>query len=110
MKTERLSLAVIINRFWAGTGVRWSAQADRQLQFWSGVHFESLSAPISADVIGVSIEQAFWYPERFYQRHVSFLFQDASQTAAGGGIMHMRGSELVPSDEMFLAEFSQAQQ
>ena len=109
MNTENLSLAIIINRFWAGT-VRWSAAADRQLQFWSQVHFETLSAPISADVIGMSIEQAFWYPQRFDQRHVSFLFQDASLTASGGGIMYMRDNMLIPSDELFLAEFSNDQQ
>ena len=109
MDTEHLSLAVIINRFWAGT-VKWTSAAERQLQFWSGVRFENLSAPISADVIGMSIEQAFWYPERFNQQDVSFLFQDASQTAAGGGIMHMRGCTLIPSQEMFLAEFSWLQQ
>ena len=105
---EHLSLAVIINRFWSGT-VRWSTAANRQLQFWSGVNFENLSSPISADVLGMSIEQAFWYPQRFNHHAVSFLFQDASATASGGGFLHMINGSLSPSRELFLAIFSPAQ-
>ena len=108
MSSEHLSLAVIINRFWSGT-VKWTPAADRQLQFWSGVTFENLSAPISADVLGLSIEQAFWYPQRFNHHAVSFLFQDASNTASGGGILRMANGSLVPSRELFLAMFSESQ-
>ena len=108
ISAEHLSLAVIINRFWSGT-VKWTTAANRQLQFWSGVAFEKLSAPISADVLGLSIEQAFWYPRRFNHHAVSFLFQDASATASGGGVLHMVNGALSPSPELFLAIFSPSQ-
>ena len=108
MSFEHFSLAVIVNRFWSGT-VRWSPAADRQLRFWESVTFEDLSAHISADVLGLSIEQAFWYPQRFNHDAVSFLFQDASATASGGGIIRLVGGSFVPSDDLFLAAFTLAQ-
>ena len=104
MDVLHLPLAMIVNRFWSGT-VRWSLAADRQLCFWEGVQFFGLSAPISADVLGLSVEQAFWYPSDYNLDNVSFLFQDASAYAAGGGAMHVVNGVLVPTGRIFLAEF-----
>ena len=108
MRAEDMPLARILNHFWAGT-VKWSLAADKQLQFWEGVRFEGLSAPISADILGMTIEHAFWYPADFNHDKVSFLFQDASESATGGGMMAMINGQLQPVGDMFLAEFSAAQ-
>ena len=106
LQNVHLSLKVILNVFWAGT-VAWSADAEGQLQFWRGVDFRSLSAPISADVLGKSVELLVDDPSRFSGENVSFLYQDASETAAGGGVLIRIGGQLVPVDRsMFLAEFS----
>jgi hypothetical protein len=75
------------------------------LQFWSRVDFYGLSSPISADVLGLAIEQAFWYPAEFNSATVSFLAQDASATAAGGGLISLRNGELRMEDQLFLAVF-----
>ena len=108
MDVLHLPLSLIVNRFWSGT-VSWSDAAEAQLKFWEGVRFFGLSAPISADVLGLQAERAFWYPADFNQREVSFLFQDASATATGGGVLHMADGNLSPVGRMFLAEFSLAQ-
>lgn len=73
MDTFSMPLSRIINIFWSGS-VQWSEEADRQLRFWEAVWFENLSAPISADVLGLSVEKSFWYPADFDTAHVSFLF------------------------------------
>ena len=103
-----LPLSWIMNRFWSGT-VRWSPDADRQLSFWEKVRFRGLSAPISADVLGMSIERSFWYPADFNSKEVSFLFQDASEFASGGGAMRVVDGALQPSGQLFLAEFLRLQ-
>ena len=104
MGASGLSLSMLLSRFWSGS-VSWSKAAQAQLEFWLSVQFGSLSAPISADVLGLAIEQTFWYPEGFNQDQVSFLFQDASATATGGGTMSMHEGQLRPNDDLFLAEF-----
>ena len=108
MLVRDMPLKTIVNRFWAGT-VAWTQEADHQLAFWAKVCFENLSAPISADVLGIAVEQAFWYPERFNAPSMSFLFQDASATASGGGFMQMVDGVLQPGEDLFLAEFSAEQ-
>ena len=108
MQVDKLSLARILNQFWSGT-VAWSTTADAQLRFWNNVRFEGLSAPISADVLGLALEQSFWYPGDFNHSDVSFLFQDASATASGGGMLSMRDGRLQPYGDLFLAEFSLTQ-
>jgi hypothetical protein len=104
MGASGLSLSMLLSRFWSGS-VSWSKAAQAQLEFWLSVQFGSLSAPISADVLGLAIEQTFWYPEGFNQDQVSFLFQDASATATGGGTMSMHEGQLRPNTDLFLAEF-----
>lgn len=108
MDIFNLPLSYIINRFWSGT-VRWSDAADRQLRFWERVFFKGLSAPISADVMGLSVERSFWYPADFNVREVSFLFQDASATASGGGMLRLVDGTLQAVRDLFLAEFSREQ-
>lgn len=108
MDALHLPLAWIVNRFWSGC-VRWSEAADRQLRFWEGIRFFGLSAPISADVLGLSVERAFWYPADFNLDNVSFLFQDASAFAVGGGAMHVVDGALAPTGRIFLAEFTRQQ-
>ena len=103
-----LPLSWIMNRFWSGT-VRWSPDADRQLSFWEKVRFRGLSAPISADVLGMSVERSFWYPADYNSDEVSFLFQDASESASGGGAMRVVDGALRPSGRLFLAEFLRLQ-
>lgn len=105
MNALHLPLSWIVNRFWSGC-VRWSPAADAQLCFWESVRFFGLSAPISADVLGLSVEQSFWYPSDFNSQEVSFLFQDASAFAAGGGCLHVAGDVLRPTGPLFLAEFA----
>ena len=99
-----MSLKVILNTFWTGT-VKWSQQAEKQLGFWSRVNFANLKAHISADVLGRSIELLFEYPSVFNNEDVSFLAQDASETASGGGILLPSRGELWFQRELFLAEF-----
>ena len=100
------SLKAILSIFWAGT-VEWSAQANRQLVFWQQVKFETLHAPILADVLGKSAELVVAIPSRFDSGKVSFLCQDASETASGGGMLIAVGDELVPVNPRFLAQFDQ---
>ena len=104
----QMPLSRIINRFWSGS-VRWSVAADRQLRFWERVCFVGLSAPISADVLGLAVERSFWYPADLNAQDVSFLFQDASGTASGGGVLHLVNGVLQPMGDIFLAEFSELQ-
>ena len=106
LQAPNLSLRAILSMFWSGT-VAWSKDADRQLAFWARVPFETLSAPISADVLGKSAELLIRYPARFNPNAVSFACQDASETASGGGLLRVRGHELVHSDEIYLAEFDE---
>jgi len=108
MDAADLSLVKILNRFWSGT-VQWSADASRQLEFWSKVDFSRVSAPISADVLGLAIEQAFWYPAEFAHDAVSVLCQDASATASGGGIVNRVNGAWLPDAKLFLAEFTLAE-
>ena len=108
LRGSALSLRIILRRFWVGT-VAWSHDAQRQLEFWSRVRFEDLCAPISADVLGRTAELKFHYPADFDQRTVSFLFQDASESASGGGMLVPRAGALVPaSGSLFLGEFDHA--
>lgn len=108
MSIHDMPLSRIVNRFWSGS-VKWSPEAARQLEFWSHVNFESLRSPISADVLGLTVEQTFWYPGQFDPNEVSFLFQDASGFASGGGIMELVNGALAPGNRLFLAEFSEEQ-
>ena len=108
MSIYDMPLSRIVNRFWSGS-VRWSHAAARQLKFWSQVRFEDLRAPISADVLGLAVEQTFWYPDNFDPEAVSFLFQDASAFASGGGIMEIINGVLAPGNDLFLAHFSDEQ-
>ena len=101
-----LPLVRIMNRFWSGS-VEWSEAASQQLNFWSRVNFRSLRAQISADVMGLIVEQTFFYPADFNSEEVSFLFQDASAWAAGGGELVFLNGQLVPGPGLFLAEFSE---
>ena len=101
-------LSVILARFWSGS-VSWTPEAQDQLDFWRQVDFESLSAPISADVLGKVIESVFHHPEMLDHSSVSMLFQDASATAAGGGMLSFKQGMLRPTRDIFLAEFSDEQ-
>ena len=58
MQTETLPLAKILNKFWSES-VAWSLAADKQLNFWAGVNFTVLGAPISTDVLGLTLKQSF---------------------------------------------------
>ena len=99
-------LKAILSAFWSGT-LPWDMAAQRVLNFWSRVDFIKLSAPISADVLGKSIELAFQYPAYVEHKDVSMLFQDASGTGTGGGILHRIGAKLCPSKRIFLAMFDE---
>ena len=103
---KKRPLKAILTTFWSGT-LRWDMAAQRVLNFWSRVDFTKLSAPISADVLGKSIELAFQYPAYVEHQDVSILFQDASDTGAGGGILHQVGTKLCPSERIFLAMFGE---
>ena len=99
-------LKAIMAAVWSGT-VRWDSAAQRVLNFWSRVNFIKLSAPISADVLGRSIELVFKYPAYVQHSDTSILFQDASGTASGGGILHLSGADLRPSEQIFLVMFDE---
>ena len=100
----RMPLKVVLNMFWAGT-VSWSYAADKQLEFWSKVDFAGLESHISADVLGRSVELLFEYPSNFDCQAVSFLAQDASETASGGGLILPTREGLRFQEQLFLAEF-----
>ena len=106
---SNMPLSHIVNRFWHGT-VKWSRQAQSQLDFWSKVDFNALSAPISADVLGRAAENTVWYPESFDHSAISVLAQDASGTASGGGVLFMEGGKMMHQQDLFLAEFDHFQQ
>ena len=93
LETSSLSLKQILNAFWSGS-VRWSTHAQSQLHFWKSIDFLSLSAPISADVLGKSAELVFQYPAYLRTDNVTLLCQDASATASGGGIITPHDNKL----------------
>ena len=103
------NLAKILAHFWDGT-VAWTPQADRQLRFWLNINFLQLQSPISADVLGKLADTTVEYPQCADPASVSFLFQDASATATGGGVLRCRHRSLVPDHRLFLALFSSEQQ
>lgn len=108
LQWSNIPLSILLSRFWSGN-VHWTQAAQRQLDFWSRVDFKSLSAPISADVLGKVVEAVIHYPDMIDHSSVSLLFQDASATAAGGGLLHYDGHTLSPQDHLFLAQFSNTQ-
>ena len=108
LSSSAMSLKAILAAFWSGT-VEWSASAQVQLRFWSCVRFLLLHAPISADVLGKAIELTFDYPALVNSKHVSVLYQDASATASGGGILDKKGLWWTHRDELFLSQFSEAE-
>ena len=58
------------------------------------------------DVLGRTAELRFQYPADFDRRTVSFLFQDASDSATGGGVLVPSAGALLPAAQnLFLAEF-----
>ena len=68
-----------------------------------------LRASISADVLGRTAELRFQYPAEFNLREVSFLFQDASESATGGDILTPSAGSLMPATQnLFLAQFNSA--
>ena len=103
-RTER-PLKAILTAFWSGT-VKWDTAAQRQLNFWQSVNFASLRAPVSADVLGRAIELTFKYPSYLSDKDISILVQDASGTAAGGGMVYKVGNDLKTSERVFLYVFS----
>ena len=105
LSSPRMSLKAILAAFWSGT-VKWSALAQVQLRFWSRVRYLLLRSPISADVLGKAIELTFDYPTFVESKHVSVMYQDASATASGGGILARKGFRWTHRDELFLSQFS----
>ena len=106
---DRIPLKTILTKFWSGS-VRWTAAAQQQLDFWSEVDFLSLEAPISRDVLGKSLEAVFTRPWIIDHTNVACLFQDASQTAAGGGRLVPGETTMLPTQDIFLAMFSAMEQ
>ena len=102
----QVPIRTILTRFWSGS-VRWTPAAQRQLEFWSKVDFSGLEAPISTDVLGKSVEAVFVKPRVVNHDNVTCLFQDASQTASGGGRLRPTTACMVPTEDLFLAMFSQ---
>ena len=103
--SSHMSLKAILAAFWSGT-VKWSKLAQVQLQFWARVRYLLLRAPISADVLGKAIELVFDYPAFVDSDCVSVLYQDASATAAGGGILDKVAHRWKHQDRLFLSQFS----
>ena len=108
MKSPSIPLRLILTRFWSGT-VKWSQAAQRQLDFWSKVNFLELEAPISADVLGKSLEAVFTRPDIIDHSQVTCLFQDASKTASGGGKLRRGKHSMQPLRELYLTMFSSAE-
>ena len=105
LDVDNMRLSSILAMFWSGT-VCWSIDAQRCLAFWADVDFGRLRSPISADVLGKSIESVFDNPAIAQHANISILCQDASATAAGGGIVRLRHGLLSLDPQLFLAMFS----
>ena len=105
---QGLPIKNVLNQFWSGY-VSWNRHAQAQLSFWMQVDFASLRAPISADVLGKTIEMAFDYPSLVDPTGVQLLFQDASATAAGGGVLRLANGAWHIDRRLFLAAFSPQQ-
>lgn len=105
-KQDHIPMRTILTRFWSGT-VRWTPAAQRQLEFWAKVNFMKLEAPISTDVLGKSLEAMFAKPWLVNHDNVTCLFQDASETASGGGTLKPGPSGMIPTSDLFLAMFSE---
>ena len=105
LRVPHRSLEHILRAFWSGS-VQWSHGAHRQLLFWKSVDFLALRSPISADVLGKSIELTFTYPAYISDREMSIMCQDASVSASGGGQLRRHQHELLPPRRSFLYMFS----
>ena len=98
-------ISIILSRFWSGS-IKWTCQAQAQLNFWKRVNYGALRAPISADVLGKAIESIFHYPDMLNHSSVSILYQDASAVAAGGGVLNFAHGRLCEDPGLFLAQFT----
>ena len=105
LQWSNVPLATLLSRFWSGS-VQWTSAAQGQLNFWRSVDFGRLCAPISSDVLGKAVEAVVHYPDMVDFSSVSFLYQDASALAAGGGFLRIENGRLVPCKELFLALFN----
>ena len=102
---SKRSLKQILNAFWSGH-VQWSEKAHSQLLFWRSVQFRKLRASISSDVLGKAVELVFRYPGYLSHHDMSLLYQDASATASGGGLLRRNGNDIRPSRQLYLSRFS----
>ena len=82
--SSTFSLKRVLAAFWDGN-VQWATAAEMDLLFWRSVNFAKLSAPISADTLGVMLDNIYLDPSTFNLSGISFLASDASETACGGG-------------------------
>ena len=90
----------VLAAFWSGS-VAWSAEAANDLAFWSAVDFSSLSAPISADTLNVSLAATFTLTDQINLLDVTYLATDASDVACGGGMLRKtrNGFSFIPGTE-----------
>ena len=78
-------LRYILRRVWGGT-VTWTVEAQRELSFWLGIRFETLSAPISHDACQKDLQHWFAHPNSGkIAADVKVFAVDTSNTMSGGG-------------------------
>lgn len=99
-----LAFMAVVRRFWSGP-VTWSQAADRELEFWLCVDFRSLRSSVSADIQGQIADAAFARPTALSVHSITWLAQDASGTASGGGRISPSSNGFKFSRDVYFASF-----
>ena len=80
-------LKVLLRQVWSGT-VTWSDAADKELEFWEGVDFGTLSAPMSFDAVTEDLQRWMARPGKEAvtpKTGLRILAADTSSAATGAG-------------------------
>ena len=84
-ETDLHKLKYLLKKVWGGQ-VTWTAEAQSELDFWLGVDFATLSAPISHDALSAKLENWIASPVTGeLAKEVKVFAVDTSNSMSGGG-------------------------
>ena len=84
-ETDMHKLKYLLKKVWGGQ-VTWTVQAQRELDFWIGIDFASLSAPVSHDALSAKLKNWIASPVTGeLAKEVKVFAVDTSNSMSGGG-------------------------